>query len=116
VYVVGRLGAHDFSYYEVHYFGRPGGYEEFGFGLNQAGYLPNGSSLCFSVLRNTPPLHSATLTYPADLVALAELESWRTRVIFNTFAVSAPGRQLKDYFATNLGVDYNRVRTVTGQG
>src|SRR6266536_3437836 len=34
----GCFGAHWFAYYETRYFGRPGAYQDFGFGFNTAGY------------------------------------------------------------------------------
>jgi hypothetical protein len=39
--ISGCVGAHDVYYHEIYYFGLPGKYRQFGFGLNEAGYLAN---------------------------------------------------------------------------
>ena len=107
-YLVGRLGAHDYSYYETRYLGNPGLYECFGFGLNQAGYLPENAGLYLSVLANNPRYDHRSV--PKQV--LTSLGDLRTRIAFNTYAVSALGVAIQDFAGTNLGVNYYQVRTL----
>jgi hypothetical protein len=109
-YLFGWVGAHHFSYYETRYFGNPGHYEEFGFGLNEAGYLPNNTEVYLSVLLQNPQ-HRLEISENIEQ-DLAPVQDLRTKVIFNTYAVSAPFVAIKDYAASNLGVSYYQVRTL----
>ena len=109
-YMAGCLGAHNISYYETRWLGNPGHYKHFGFGFNQAGYLSNNAGAYLSVLANTPHLCPGTSAYTEqDLVALND---FRTKVAFNTYAVSAPFVTIEDYAGSNLGVDYYQVRAL----
>jgi len=110
-YIVGRLGAHDFSYYETRYLGNPGHYQNFGFGLNQAGYLPNNAGQYLSVLTNNPHYDHWSAT-EQDLKTLEALIDLRTKLAFNTYAISAPSVAIKDFADANLGVNYYQVRTL----
>src|SRR6266536_4948675 len=112
-YIAGCLGAHDFSYYETRYLGNAGHYEDFGFGVNIAGYWAKVDASVFSVFRDTSkycpraPYYTSEYT-EQDLVAL---DDFRANVVINTYAVSAPNVRIADYIGSNLGVNYYQVRT-----
>jgi hypothetical protein len=105
-YLVGSLGARNFSYYETRYLGNPGHYQGFGFGLNQAGYLPNNSGSYLQVLANIPPYDRWSNTEQS----LEILRDLRAKVVFNTYAVSAPSRSIQDFAVYELGVNFDQVR------
>lgn len=111
-YIVGSLGAHNFSYYETRYFGNPGYYEYFGFGLNEAGYLPDTLRAYIQLFYNHRYC-PGTSTYTEE--ALLALNELRSNVVFNTYAVSAPFIRFEDYASSNLGVSYSQVRTLNIQ-
>jgi hypothetical protein len=107
-YVSGCLGARTYSYYETRYLGNPGDYEDFGFGFSEAGYLPSNAD--FSELNNTSQFCPGTSNFTGQ--DLQTLQNLRTQTPFNTYAVSAPGLSIKDYANSNLGVNYDQVRTL----
>jgi len=82
-------GAHDFFYYERYYFGNPGNYQTFYFGLNESGYgkMP-------------------------ECVDGADGQIKESRdFIINTYAESSPGEDKINFpHQENLGVSYNDVR------
>lgn len=114
----GCLGVHDVYYHEIHYLGRPGNYEQFGFGLNEAGYIANIQEdfipflekiqLCYPP---SPPWSQRPTYTQQDWV---NLQPMRTKTIFNTYAISAPGVSFNDYNASiDLGVIYDQVRPLS---
>lgn len=108
-YIDTSVGAHYFSYYETRFYGNPGDYEEFGFGLNEAGYIPNIAETYIPILDKIQD-HVGNSGYSEN--DLETLKDFRTKISFNTYAVSAPGVSLEDYNLANLGVDYYQVRTL----
>ena len=106
-YLRSWLGAsYGFSYYETHYFGRSGNYQEFGFGVNCAGYQPNnllGHLSVFSEAYDT--------TSYIDQV-LSNLQAFRSEETFNTYAVSGSNTRIRECFDIFLGVDYNQVQAI----
>jgi TIR domain len=103
----GCFGANWFAYYETKYFGRPGAYQDFGFGFNTAGYYDtaNGVRAYRGLLSTTHNCHGT--------LSEQEMESVRELIaveVFNTYAVSAPGVQITDYAYIILGVNYDQVR------
>lgn len=113
-YLAGCVGAHSFSYYEMDYLGRPGAYEYFGFGLNEAGYSNTAESV--SVFLNNPNLCTGVSASAGDDVAHVQqtvVQQFRAAEPINTYAVSA-GVMISDYVTgSNLGVDPDQVRLLT---
>ena len=109
-YIISFLGAHDFSYYETRYFGNPGHYQYFGFGLNQSGYFSSNAKAYISVFANNALYGERVWAITEQNLAI--LEDFRTKVAFNTYAVSAPFVVINDYAGFNLGVNYYQVRTL----
>lgn len=102
----GCYGANWFAYYETKYFGRPGGYEYFGFGLNSAGYSTMSSPRAYSGLLSTMHNCHGTLSNQE----IASVREFSADEVFNTYAVSAPGIQITDYAHIILGINYDQVR------
>src|SRR6266496_35792 len=102
----GCFGANWFAYYETRYFGRPGAYQEFGFGLNTAGYYPKSSLEACRRLRSTAHNCHGTLS---DQEIESMIDGNKDEV-FNTYAASAPGIQITDYAHVILGVNDGQVR------
>jgi hypothetical protein len=109
-YIISFLGAHDFSYYETRYFGNPGHYQYFGFGLNQSGYFSSNAKAYISVFANNALYGERVWAITEQNLAI--LEDFRTKVAFNTYAVSAPSVVINNYAGFNLGVNYYQVRTL----
>lgn len=96
------VGSDRFAYYETLYLGERGGNEDFGFGINQAGYLPsNAFSVLFDMCGSLNP-------YTPDLQTLKQL---RTQIPFNTYAVAVGDLDLsiKKYTNYDLGVNFDQV-------
>ncbi len=104
--ISGCVGAHDVYYHEIYYFGLPGKYQQFGFGLNEAGYLANKYEDYIPSLVKINLCLSPTGERPAFTGQdLENLQPMRTKTIFNTYAVSAPTVSIEDYnFKMDLGV------------
>jgi hypothetical protein len=103
----GCFGANWFAYYETKYFGRPGAYEDFGFGFNTAGYYNTESSVrAYRGLLSTTHNCNGTLSDQE----IASVKDFSADEVFNTYAVSAPGIQITDYAHIILGVNYDQVR------
>jgi hypothetical protein len=109
-YIIGWVGAHDFSYYETHYLGNPGHYQNFGFGLNESGYLPKELRDYISVITGNPQYHSGKSIQAEE--EFSTLRDFRSKMIFNTYAVSIPFKKIKDLAGSSLGVSYYQVRTL----
>lgn len=106
-YLRSWLGAHyGFSYYETYYFGRPGGYQEFGFGLNCAGYQPK------DLLKYRSVFSKAYNTTSYSDQVFADLQNFRSEEYFNTYSISSSRTSIKDCFDISLGVDYNQVQAL----
>lgn len=102
----GCYGANWFAYYETKYFGRSGAYEDFGFGLNSAGYSTMSSPSAYSGLLSTTHNCHGTLSDQE----IESVNALSADEIFNTYAVSAPFIQITDYAHIILGVNYDQVR------
>ena len=102
----GCYGANWFAYYETKYFGRSGAYEDFGFGLNSAGYSTMSSPRAYSGLLSTTHNCHGTLS-DQEIESVKDLSADE---VFNTYAVSAPVIQITDYAHIILGVNYDQVR------
>ena len=103
----GCYGANWFAYFETKYFGRPGAYEDFGFGFNSAGYYDTESSVrAYKGLLSTAHNCHGTLSNQE----IASMKEFSTDEVFNTYAVSAPGIRITDYAYLILGVNYDQVR------
>lgn len=100
-----RLMAHyGHSYYETFYFGRPGYYQHYAFGINDAGYHPKDYSNWIEVFSNWYDLDSISDE------TLKNLRDFRSTAAFNTYAVSNDDMSMKDIFDKTLGVSYEQVR------
>lgn len=102
----GCYGANWFAYYETKYFGRPGAYEDFGFGFNSAGYYTESSVRAYRGLLSTTHNCHGTLSDQE----IASVKDFSADEVFNTYAVSAPGIRITDYAHIILGVNYDQVR------
>ena len=102
----GCFGANWFAYYETKYFGRPGAYQDFGFGFNTAGYYAASSVEAYRGLLSTTHNCNGTLS-DQEIESVKDLSADE---VFNTYAVSAPGIQITDYAHIILGVNYDQVR------
>jgi len=102
----GCYGANWFAYYETKYFGRSGAYEDFGFGLNSAGYSTMSSPRAYSGLLSTTHNCHGTLSDQE----IESVKALSADEVFNTYAVSAPVIQITDYAHIILGVNYDQVR------
>ncbi len=99
--IVSSLGARRIHYYEDYYFGNPGNYQTFIFGINDAGYLDHG--------------HPPTPYQPALSVKDAEVKEFRERSVINTYTITAPLLSAKDAGGGFwFGPDYDQVRIVEG--
>ncbi len=88
------------SYYETFYFGRPGYYLHYAFGINDTGYEP----------KDLPRWRSVFSTrYDTDSIP-EELEVFRSTATFNTYAVSNDSMSFRDIFPGSLGASYEQVR------
>lgn len=102
----GCFGANWFAYYETKYFGRPGAYQDFGFGFNTAGYYAASSVEAYRGLLSTTHNCNGTLSDQE----IESVKDFSADEVFNTYAVSAPGIQITDYAHIILGVNYDQVR------
>lgn len=91
------------SYYETFYFGRPGDYLNYAFGINDAGYHPKDPSNWITVFSEWYDLD----TIPDE--TLKKLQAFRSTAVFNTYAVSNDDMSIRDIFERNLGVSYEQV-------
>ena len=97
-----------FSYYETHYYGGAADYQDFGFGVNPAGYIaPDSSGLSnlseFEQKGYCPISSNQVLTPDLNV-----LENLRSNTVINTYAVSTD--LIKNLnMSLYLGVDYDRV-------
>lgn len=102
----GCYGANWFAYYETRYYGRPGAYQDFGFGFNTAGYADANSVQAYRGLLDTKHNCQGTLSDQE----IEQVKVLSADAVFNTYAVSAPNIQITDYAYIILGVNYDQVR------
>jgi hypothetical protein len=112
-WIAGCVGANWFGYYETYYLGRPGGYQYFGFGMNQQGYLAKSD---FSLLSNAgvcgdiSKKGSTISAYSLNLIS-----RWRASAVINTYAISIePIEELMTEINRLgvLGVDSNQIMRI----
>src|SRR5258708_4505212 len=106
-FITGCAGAHNVGYYETHYLGNPGDYEDFGFGDNESGYVTN-RDLLYSSLPSTLPFCDGTTDISDE--KLQQIKELRATEAINTYAVAAPYLSIKDYTSNTLGVNNDQVR------
>lgn len=109
--IISSLGAHDFFYTEAYYFGNPGNYQTYFFGLNESGYGGIGEK--------------DSVIYPPDRfkdndinIDDKDIQEFRGKAIINTYGVAGPFvinifKNIKDSKNNNLipgGPDYNQTR------
>jgi hypothetical protein len=111
----------EFSYYETHYYGFAGDYQDYGFGVNPAGYVITNQGFLDNLLGleqngNCPGIGPMPGTVPPGAgptpIPTQELEDLknniRSNTVINTYAVSTGTiKDLNVY--PYLGVDYDQV-------
>jgi TIR domain len=88
------------------YFGRPGAYQDFGFGFNTAGYYAASSIEVYRRLLDTMHNCQGTLSDKE----IEAVRAFSADEVFNTYAASAPGIWITNYAHIILGVNYDQVR------
>ena len=108
-YVVGCTYLKTFTYYETLNASGASNYQEYGFGVNPAGYISNVNTL-WSYMdqhREFCPDTSGSVQTKPDLEVLKNI---RSQTIINTYAVSAPDVIIKDNTSSiYLGVNSDQV-------
>jgi hypothetical protein len=117
-----------FSYYETHYYGYSGDYQDYGFGVNPAGDIHSGPQFLEDLLGleqsgycpGVGPVPGATIPPGAGPPPLptqqvnALKNDIRSNTVINTYAVST--ETIKDLNGSSyLGVDYDQVRQLGSQ-
>jgi len=110
-----QMAHYGHSYYETFYFGRPGYYLHFAFGINDAGYHPKDYTSWYTVFHASYDigwhhiLKDNPVTGPITNETLKKLQAFRSTAAFNTYAVSNDNISIRDIFGKNLGVSYEQV-------
>jgi hypothetical protein len=99
-----------YDYYETRYYAHPGNFEDYGFELNEAGYIPGNADIGLLADVQDQFIDS---NYTAN--DLAKIHGFRASMRFNTYAVSASDINLYDTVRAStgiLGVFYTQVNTL----
>jgi hypothetical protein len=110
--IAGWTGAHNFGYLEGHYYGNPGGYQTFLFGIRDAGIIlgPMPYDELFASTDQEPILELRMGSRLDEFLASELVRQFRDHDNPNSYGVVGPSGY--DLSISNLGVDVNLVRTL----